>query len=160
MLQIGMRDGAIGMPWGATLPDIKLLILPSMMMIPIAWITMPIWVLAHIDYKANPTDSQQCTRCGYPLIGLPQQSCPECGGIAFAQPRRFRWRARPCLTMGVLALLFGIVVGESWRYLDERSFMREAVLHGPTHSRSRWWPGKGSSLIYNATWSPPFWCTD
>ncbi|MGD8454682.1 MAG: hypothetical protein PVJ57_22945 [Phycisphaerae bacterium] len=69
-----------------------------------------------------------CRRCLYPLAGLPECCCPECGAtfdlnnprsfLTHARLRRRRWIRRTLVALAITLVVLGVAGGVAWRWAD------------------------------------------
>lgn len=73
------------------MPYLSLLLLTQALVVAFLWI-WPRYVRKQIIQELQANDNLMCLCCGYPLVGLDRQVCPECGHIFDPHEIRENWK--------------------------------------------------------------------
>ncbi len=96
----------------------------------------------------------RCAVCGHSLLEGRGGTCPECGAERAEPEFRLGWgTVRRFAALAVIAWAVGCTVAETWTWMDEASFAREAperITGDVNHySRARRWPMGDRNLYYS-----------
>lgn len=128
------------------------------MLVPLLWLVwLPDAPEAYIQWRAaNRWRKGRCTRCSYDISQTKAERCPECGTV-LSEPSGYEFSMRTLrrfAVMNLLAWIVGVGAAELNLSLDERAFVREALVvesrnNVPMYSRSRSWPNGAAHLFHS-----------
>jgi hypothetical protein len=148
-----MRQEMVGLDFATVLASASFALV---MLVPLAPATaLPdVPVLVRSELGRRRWRQGRCAVCGHSLLEGRSGTCPECGAERAEPEFRLGWgTVRRFAALSVVAWAIGCTVAESWTWMDESSFAREApeqITRDVNHySRARRWPMGDRNLYYS-----------